>query len=157
MFLRKQTVMGSVSNELGFLPGSKEDKLAPWLASMYDNLEVLCGDKKAVDSLMDTGVIEFESLGMMRGRSIPNTYLIIDEAQNLDEHEMRTILTRAGEGTKIILLGDTQQIDTKGLTEFDNGLALASTLFKDWERASSMVLKTCVRSRLADKATEVFE
>jgi len=156
MFLRKQSVVGDQENEVGFLKGSLEEKMAPWVASAYDNLEVILKTKENVDSIIESGLVCFENLGFMRGRSIPNVFMIIDECQNLSALEMKTILTRAGEGTKIILLGDPTQIDTKNLSEFDNGLSMASDLMKGWEYSASCVLKTCVRSRLADKASEVF-
>ena len=158
LFLRKQVSLGdSDENKLGFLKGDLNEKMAPWCAAAYDNLEVLLGNKKNVDTLIDQDVITLEPLGMLRGRSISKCFMIVDEAQLLTEHEAKTILTRAGEGTKIIFLGDPQQVEGKGVSEMNNGLVISANYFQDWDHAGSLVLKKVVRSRLADKATEVFK
>jgi len=156
LFLRKQISLGD-SNEVGFLKGDLNEKMAPWCAAAYDNLELLLGDRKSVDTLIEQNIITLEPMGMLRGRSIADCYMIIDEAQLLTELEAQTILTRASEGTKIIFLGDPEQCDDKKLSELNNGLVISANYFNGWEHAGSLVLKTVVRSRLAEKATEVFK
>jgi predicted ribonuclease YlaK len=156
LFLRKQISLGD-SNEVGFLKGDLTEKMAPWCAAAYDNLEVLLGNRKSVDMLIEQNIVTLEPMGMLRGRSIANCFMIIDEAQLLTELEAHTVLSRAAEGTKIIFLGDPDQIDDKKLSEMNNGLVISANYFNGWEHAGSLVLKTVVRSRLAEKATEVFK
>lgn len=141
-------------NDIGFLPGSKEDKLGGSAGAIFDNLNILTRSKKNTQQLMETGLIELENIGSIRGRSLENKIIILDEAQNTTLHEVKTVLTRAGERSKIILMGDTQQIDTPNLSELDNGLALVSHAFQDSCLASSIVLKKCFRSKLAHEAVE---
>ena len=110
-----------LGKDIGFLPGTMEEKMLPWLAPIQDNLEFLMGnDKNALLDHMERGMIEIEALTYIRGRSISNAFIIIDEAQNLTGHELKTILTRVGEGTKIILTGDIEQIDNIYIDEIPN-------------------------------------
>jgi PhoH-like ATPase len=142
-----------LGKEIGFLPGTMEEKLAPWTGPIFDAVETLLRmgtDKKLkVDSLVQMGLLEVEALMYIRGRSIPETFLIIDEAQNLTPHEVKTIVTRASEGTKIVLTGDPDQIDTKGLTRENNGLTYVANRFAGEDLARHFELKECVRSSLA--------
>jgi PhoH-like ATPase len=135
-----------LGKDIGFLPGSKSEKFNPWMQPIYDNMEILLTNKndresnengkifgKKTPSLkdyLDFGFIELEPLTYIRGRSLPNQYIIIDEAQNLTPHEMKTIITRAGEGTKIVLTGDPYQIDIPYLDSESNGLSIAVEKFK---------------------------
>jgi len=141
-------------NAIGFLKGDKDDKLLGSAGAILDNLNVLSGSKKNTEQLLDTGMIEFESLGFLRGRSLANQVVIVDEAQNTTAHEIRTILTRIGENAKVILMGDTQQRDLPHLSELNNGLAIVSHAFKDSKIASGIVLQKCLRSELAHEAIE---
>ena len=101
-----------MGKDIGFLPGTMAEKMAPWLAPVQDNLKFLTGDDQTtLDEYMQKGLIEIEALTYIRGRSIANAFIVIDEAQNLSAHEIKTILTRVGEGTKIVLAGDIEQID----------------------------------------------
>jgi len=155
IIMRKEITLGD-SNQQGFLPGDKSEKTLPFLGGLMDALELLAGDKKQAESIIDTGMIVIEQLGYMRGRSIPNCIIIVDEAQNMNELELETMLTRAGKDTKIILTGDTMQIDAKGLSEFNNGLSITSMMFRESKLAGSVVFKKVVRSRLADEAVKMF-
>lgn len=155
VIMRKEVAVGGTDTQ-GFLPGDKDAKSLPYLGGLMDALECLAGDKKSATSVIDTGMIEIENLTYLRGRSIANSIIIIDEAQNLSMIELKTIVTRAAKNCKIFLTGDVNQIDIKGLSPENNGLSLAAHLFKDWEHAASIVLETVVRSRLAEKAEEVF-
>ncbi len=127
--------------DIGFLPGSLEDKMEPLMAPFYDNIETMIRNnskdeplsdvKMQIEDYIDSGVIEITSLAYIRGRSIPNSYIIIDEAQNLTRNQVKTIVTRAGAGTKIVLLGDPDQIDSPKLTKYSNGLIYAANVMKD--------------------------
>ena len=113
-----------LGKDIGFLPGTMEEKMMPWLMPIQDNLQFLVGgDKKTMQMYMEKGKIEIEALTYIRGRSIANAFIIIDEAQNLTAHEIKTIMTRVGEGTKIVLTGDIEQIDNVYVNETSNGLA----------------------------------
>ena len=115
-----------LGKDIGFLPGTMEEKMLPWLMPIQDNLQFLVGgDKKTLQMYMEKGKIEIEALTYIRGRSIANAFIIIDEAQNLTAHEIKTIMTRVGEGTKIVLTGDIEQIDNVYVNETSNGLAHA--------------------------------
>ena len=121
-----------MGKDIGFLPGSMEDKMAPWLAPIQDNLKFLTGDDQTtLDDYMGRGLIEMEALTYIRGRSIANAFIVIDEAQNLTAHEIKTILTRVGEGTKIVLTGDIEQIDNVYINETSSGLVHAVEKFKE--------------------------
>jgi len=146
-----------MGRDIGFLPGSLEEKMAPWLAPIQDNLQFLMGnDKVTLDMYMERGIIELEALTYIRGRSIANAYIIIDEAQNLSNHEMKTILTRVGEGTKIILTGDVEQIDNVYVDETTNGLTHVVERFKDQPVAGHITLLKGERSKVATIAAKVL-
>lgn len=146
-----------MGRDIGFLPGTLEEKMAPWLAPIQDNLQFLMGnDKLTLDMYMESGTIELEALTYIRGRSIANAYIIIDEAQNLSSHEMKTILTRVGEGTKIILTGDVEQIDNAYVDETTNGLTHVIERFKSQPVAGHITLLKGERSRVATIAARVL-
>jgi len=146
-----------MGRDLGFLPGTLEEKMAPWLAPIQDNLQFLMGsDKATLDMYVENGTIELEALTYIRGRSIANAYIIIDEAQNLTVHEMKTILTRVGEGTKIILTGDIEQIDNVYVDETTNGLTYAIERLKAYSLTGHVTLKQGERSKVADLAAKTL-
>jgi PhoH-like ATPase len=153
----------SVGDEIGYLPGTEEEKMTPWMGALTDNLEVLTesdghgGDwGRAVTNDLLTSRIKIRSLNFMRGRTFLNRFLIIDEAQNLTPKQMKTLITRAGPGTKIVCLGNIEQIDTPYLTETTSGLTFAVDRFKDWRHAGHITLRRGERSRLADFASEAL-
>jgi PhoH-like ATPase len=152
-----------LGRDIGYLPGDIEEKLNPWMQPIYDNLELLLGlnrsDKKEGRSyaeLVDLGFVQVEPLTYIRGRSLPNVYMIVDEAQNLTPHEVKTIITRAGEGTKIILTGDPYQIDHPYLDASNNGLTTVAERFKSQAIAGHITLAKGERSQLAELATQVL-
>ena len=153
----------SVGEDIGFLPGTEEEKMTPWMGALTDNLEVLTesddhgGDwgRAATNDLLASR-IKIRSLNFMRGRTFLNRYLIIDEAQNITPKQMKTLITRAGPGTKIVCLGNVEQIDTPYLTETTSGLTFAVDRFKYWPHAGHITLKRGERSRLADFASEAL-
>ena len=146
-----------MGRDIGFLPGTLEEKMLPWLAPIQDNLQFLMGnDKKTLDIYLDNGTIELEALTYIRGRSIANAYIIIDEAQNLSSHEMKTILTRVGEGTKIILTGDIEQIDNVYVDETTNGLTHVIENFKEYGFVGHVTLQKGERSKVATIAAKVL-
>ena len=146
-----------LGKDIGFLPGSMEEKMLPWLTPIQDNLQFLLGgDKNALQMYMEKGKIEIEALTYIRGRSIANAYMIIDEAQNLTAHEIKTIITRVGEGTKIILTGDIEQIDNVYVNETTNGLAHAIEKFKQHPIAGHVMFKKGERSEVATLAAKVL-
>ena len=146
-----------MGRDIGFLPGTLEEKMAPWLAPIQDNLQFLMGnDKVTLDMYMASGTIELEALTYIRGRSIANSYIIIDEAQNLSIHEMKTILTRVGEGTKIVLTGDVEQIDNVYVDETSNGLTHVVERFKSQPVAGHVTLQKGERSKVATIAAKVL-
>ena len=152
-----------LGRDIGYLPGTIEEKLNPWMQPIYDNLELLLGlnksDKKEGRSyaeLVDLGFVEIEPLTYIRGRSLPNVYMIVDEAQNLTPHEVKTIVTRAGEGTKIILTGDPYQIDHPYLDASNNGLTTVAERFKNEMIAGHVILAKGERSPLAELATQIL-
>lgn len=149
-----------VGEDIGFLPGTEEEKMTPWMGALMDNLEVLQGaqeggsfGKNATQDLLQTK-IKIRSLNFMRGRTFLNRFIIIDEAQNLTSKQIKTLVTRAGPGSKIICLGDIKQIDTPYLTETTSGLTFAINKFKNWEHSAHMTLTRGERSRLAYYAAE---
>jgi PhoH-like ATPase len=146
-----------VGRDIGFLPGTLEEKMGPWIMPVQDNLEFLMGDKKDTMSLlMEQGTIEIEALTYIRGRSISNAYVIIDEAQNLTVHELKTIVTRIGENSKIILTGDIEQIDNTYLDAISNGLSYAIEKFKEHEISGHIILKKGERSKVATLASKIL-
>jgi len=149
-----------VGEDIGFLPGTEEEKMTPWMGALMDNLEVLQGshhstgwERDATNDLLRNR-IKIRSLNFMRGRTFLNKYIIIDEAQNLTSKQMKTLLTRAGPGTKIVCLGDLKQIDTPYLNETTSGLAYVIDKFKEWEHSAHITLSRGERSRLADFSAE---
>jgi len=145
-----------MGKDIGFLPGSLEEKMRPWLMPIQDNLEYLMSDKTAFNMYLEQGVIEIEALTYIRGRSIANAYIIIDEAQNLTTHELKTIITRVGEGTKIVLTGDVEQIDSQYLDSTTNGLSYAIEKFKPHELSGHITLLKGERSKVATLAAKIL-
>jgi len=153
----------SVGEDIGFLPGTEEEKMGPWMGALDDNLEVLgktdtsAGEwGRAATNELIRNRIKIKSMNFMRGRTFLNKYVIIDEAQNLTPKQMKTLITRAGPGTKIICMGNIAQIDTPYLTEGSSGLTYAVDKFKGWQHAGHITLARGERSRLADFASEVL-
>jgi PhoH-like ATPase len=145
-----------LGKDIGFLPGTMEEKMLPWLMPIQDNLKFLMGDRTSLEMYMEKGKIEIEALTYIRGRSISNAFIVIDEAQNLTKHEIKTIITRIGEGTKIVLTGDIEQIDSIYVNETSNGLAHAVEKFKEFPIAGHMTFKKGERSELATIASKVL-
>jgi len=152
----------SVGEDIGFLPGTEEEKMAPWMGALMDNLEVLtlseeAGEwgKQATNDLL-ANRIKIRSLNFMRGRTFLNRFIILDEAQNLTSKQMKTLITRAGPGTKIICLGNIAQIDTPYLTETTSGLTFVVDRFRKWEHSGHITLRRGERSRLADFAADIL-
>lgn len=151
-----------VGNDIGYLPGTMEEKLAPWFQAIMDNFEILFSSKgrhdwrKELEMFQHKGRIEMEAITYIRGRSIPNAIILIDECQNLSKEEVKTILTRAGEGTKIILTGDIEQIDNSLLDATSNGLTHVIEAFKDSDLAGHITFTQGERSKLASKAAEIL-
>ena len=153
----------SVGEDIGFLPGTEEEKMGPWMGALDDNLEVLgktdtsAGEwGRAATNELIKSKIKIKSLNFMRGRTFLNKFVIIDEAQNLTPKQMKTLITRAGPGTKIICMGNIAQIDTPYLTEGSSGLTFAVDRFKGWPHGGHITLARGERSRLADFASEVL-
>jgi len=146
-----------LGKDIGFLPGTLEEKMQPWLMPVQDNLEFLMDDRKDTMALMmEQGTIEIEALTYIRGRSISNAFVIIDEAQNLTVHELKTIVTRIGENSKIILTGDIEQIDNTYIDATSNGLSYAIEKFKEHEIAGHITLQKGERSRVATLASKIL-
>ncbi len=147
-----------VGRDIGFLPGSMEEKMAPWLAPIMDNLRVGLKDNNLslFNTLRSQGVIEIAPLSFIRGRTFNNTILIMDEAQNATIHELKTVITRMGENSKIILLGDVDQIDTPYIDALSNGLTIVSEKFKNQSCASHIALKRGERSHLSAVAASIL-
>jgi len=146
-----------LGRDIGHLPGTMEEKLLPWLMPIQDNLEFLIGgDKNTLRLYMDNGKVEVGALTYIRGRSIANAFMIIDEAQNLTMHEVKTIITRAAEGTKIVLTGDIEQIDNVYVNEISNGLAHAVEKFKDSHITGHITFRKGERSEIATLASKVL-
>ncbi len=157
-----------LGRDLGFLPGDVSEKLNPWMKPIFDNLELLIGLRDIDDGrgrvhhgaafqpLLDQGVLEVEPLTYIRGRSMPSQYLIIDEAQNLTPHEVKTVITRAGEGTKVVLTGDPQQIDNPYVDAMSNGLTYVVERFKGSSLAGHVTLRKGERSPLAELAAQLL-
>ena len=152
----------SVGEDIGFLPGTEEEKMTPWMGALTDNLEVLthtddhgAWGRSATNDLLASR-IKIRAMNFMRGRTFLNRWVIIDEAQNLTPKQMKTLVTRAGPGTKIICMGNVEQIDTPYLTETTSGLTYAVDRFKSWNHSAHITLRRGERSRLADYASEVL-
>lgn len=147
-----------IAENIGFLPGTEEEKMMPWLASVTDTLEVLhkndnCSTS-SVNYIMDKANIQFKSVNFMRGRSIQNSFVLLDECQNLTASQLKTIITRCGEGTKIVCSGNLAQIDSNYLTPVTSGLTYIVERFKDFEGSANIFLNGVIRSRLAEYAEE---
>ncbi len=155
-----------LGKDIGFLPGDIEEKLNPWMQPIFDNIDFLFGTTseksanrgagKGCQELMGQGLLQIEPLTYIRGRSIPQQYMIVDEAQNLTPHEIKTIVTRAGEGTKIVLTGDSQQIDNPYVDSANNGLVYLVDRFQDEPIAAHVTLSKGERSRLSELATQLL-
>jgi len=161
-----------VGKDIGYLPGTLEEKMEPWIAPIKDNLDFLLGNngkkpnRKSKDNSMTSdpylelmqqrGLIEIEAISFIRGRSIPNAFIIIDEAQNLSMHELKTVVTRVGEGTKIVLTGDIEQIDNVDVDAYTNGLTYAIEKFKEHSIAAHVTLLKGERSPLATLASKIL-
>jgi PhoH-like ATPase len=146
-----------LGKDIGFLPGTMEEKMAPWLKPIQDNLKYLMSDDRiSLQEYMDRGTIEVEALTYIRGRSIANAFIIIDEAQNLTKHELKTIVTRVGEGTKLVLTGDVEQIDNIYIDERTNGLTYAVEKMKEHEITGHITLKKGERSSIATLASKIL-
>ena len=147
----------TVGKDIGYLPGDIYDKMAPWIAPIRDNLRYLFGDDKdTLDMYVESGKIEIEAITYIRGRSISDAIIIIDEAQNLTTHELKTIITRVGENTKIILTGDIDQIDNTYLDSTSNGLSYTVEKFKDYDISAHVTLLKGERSELATLGAEIL-
>ncbi len=160
-----------LGKDIGFLPGTLEEKMAPWVAPIHDAITFLTssrrkkGPKKKdeelkrdpyIDLLFENGKIEVEAITYIRGRSIPNSFILVDESQNLSMHEIKTILTRASEGTKIVLTGDVDQIDNVHVDAFTNGLTYAIEKFKEYDISGHVTLTQGERSELASLAAKIL-
>jgi PhoH-like ATPase len=150
-----------LGRDLGFLPGDVDEKLNPWMQPIFDNLEFLYGGgrgraDRGLTELLESGVIQVEPLTYIRGRSLPRQYLIVDEAQNLTPHEVKTIITRCGEGTKIVLTGDPNQIDNPYVDSLSNGLSVVADRFRSQGIAGNVVLGRGERSELAEVAANLL-
>jgi PhoH-like ATPase len=151
-----------LGEDIGFLPGTEEEKMEPWMGALMDNLEVLTQSaeggnwgRAATNDLLRNR-IKIRSLNFMRGRTFMNRFVIIDEAQNLTPKQMKALLTRAGPGTKMVCLGNIAQIDTPYLTETTSGLTYVVNRFRGWPHAGHVTLRRGERSRLADQASEIL-
>ena len=166
-----------LGKDIGFLPGSVEEKLNPWMKPIFDSLELLCGGDESVgtghergsgnakagkphtpnyQALLDQKIVEIEPLTYIRGRSLPSQFLVIDEAQNLTPHEVKTVITRAGEGTKVILTGDRYQIDNPYVDATSNGLSYVVERFRTSPMAGHVTLRKGERSALAEAAAALL-
>jgi len=153
-----------MGRDLGYLPGDAQEKLAPWMQPIFDNLELLINNpaskstskRDSYHELMNRGMLVVEPLTYIRGRNIPNQYMIVDEAQNLTPHEMKTIVTRAGEGTKIVLTGDPNQIDNPDVNLSSNGLSMLVESFKESSMSGHVRFTSCERSPLAELAATLL-
>ena len=149
-----------MGKDIGFLPGSVEEKLEPWMQPILDNLNLIIHSNKgsylSIDQLIENNFIQIEALTYIRGRSIPNQYIIIDEAQNLSKHEVKTILTRAGKDSKIVLTGDPFQIDNPYLNKVNNGLSQVANHFYKEQITGHIMLQKGERSEIAKIASELL-
>jgi PhoH-like ATPase len=151
-----------LGEDIGYLPGTEEEKMTPWMGALLDNLELLntqengSGWERAATNTLLLNRVKVRSLNFMRGRTFLNRFIILDEAQNLTSKQMKTLITRAGPGSKIVCLGNIGQIDTPYLTATTSGLTYVVDRFKDWTHAAHITLRRGERSRLADFATEVL-
>lgn len=150
-----------MGKDIGFLPGQKNEKLSHWMQPLFDNLEYILSvykrqSIKSAEQLINSKVIELEALSYIRGRSLPGQFIVIDEAQNLSPHEVKTIVSRAGEGSKVVLTGDPYQIDSPYLDANSNGLSFLVEAFKGQDLFGHVTLQRSERSRLAELAAELL-
>jgi PhoH-like ATPase len=155
-----------MGRDLGYLPGDIQEKLTPWMQPLYDNFDLIFGTqdttgqpshwRRGHEELMEQGLLQIEPLTYIRGRTIPKQFLIVDEAQNLTPHEVKTILTRAGEGTKVVLTGDPEQIDNPYVDAASNGLTYVIERFKKEPLAGHVTLHQGERSMLAERAAALL-
>jgi len=146
-----------MGKDIGFLPGDLKEKMMPWLMPIKDNMEMILGQDKIIfEQFLEQGKIEIEALTYIRGRSINNAFMIIDEAQNLTAHEVKTIITRVGENTKVVLTGDIEQIDNIYTNETSNGLTYAVERFKEYDVAGHVTFTKGERSRIATLASKIL-
>jgi PhoH-like ATPase len=155
-----------MGKDIGFLPGDIKEKLTPWMQPLYDNFDLIFGTqdpsgkaahwRRGHEELIQRGLLQIEPLTYIRGRTIPKQFFIVDEAQNLTPHEVKTILTRAGEDTKIILTGDVNQIDNPYIDAASNGLTYVIERFKDDPIAGHITLIKGERSKLAERAVALL-
>ena len=154
-----------LGRDIGFLPGTKDEKLEEWMNPIFDNLKYLMTCRrtekgtsidKLIDKLLEGRMVELEALTYIRGRSIPRQFLIVDEAQNLTPHEVKTIISRVGEGTKMVMTGDPYQIDNPYLDSSSNGLTYTAERLKDEELFGHVMLTQSERSVLASIAAELL-
>lgn len=145
-----------LGRDIGYLPGTLEEKMEPWLSPIRDNLEYLLRDRKMLDLYFEDGTIEVEAMTYIRGRSISNAYIVIDESQQLTQHEIKTILTRVGENTKIVLTGDIEQIDNVYVDETSNGLTYVVEKFKEHDISGHITLLRGERSKVATLAAKIL-
>jgi PhoH-like ATPase len=165
--------MHAVGKEIGFLPGDKSEKLEPWIAPIKDNLKFLLSgnekkhnkdfksfnshiDSRNIDYLFEEGIIEIEAMTYIRGRSLNNCFIIIDESQNLNHHEIKAILTRAGHKSKIVLTGDIEQTDRMDVDSISNGLSVVIEKFKEYDLHGHVTLTQGLRSELATLASKIL-
>jgi PhoH-like ATPase len=157
-----------LGEDIGYLPGTEGEKMEPWMGALSDNLDFLFGEAHAhakeggkTREKMERGDImnriAIKSMSFMRGRTLTNKFLIVDEAQNLTAKQMKALITRAGPGTKVVCLGNVAQIDTPYLTEGNCGITYAVECFKGWEHYGHITLSQVVRSRLAEHAAEAMQ
>jgi PhoH-like ATPase len=145
-----------VGREIGYLPGGLEEKMDPWLAPVFDNIRHAFKDTSYFNLMMQKGQIEVAPLSFIRGRTFPDSFVLVDESQNASIHELKTIVTRVGENSKIVLLGDTDQIDTPYITKRSNGLSIVSEKFKRSENHAHVHLPRGQRSNLATEASRLL-
>jgi Predicted ATPase related to phosphate starvation-inducible protein PhoH len=150
-----------LGRDIGYLPGTKEEKLSSWMQPIFDNLEFLCDSaghepSETLRWVMDSKKLEMEAVTYIRGRSLPKMYMIIDEAQNLTPHEMKTIISRAGDGTKVVLAGDPTQIDNPYLDKDSNGLTYTVGKFADQKIYGHLFMDKTERSELAAIAADLL-
>ena len=148
--------MEPVGRDIGYLPGDLNEKMGPWMSPLMDNFRHHFKDKTYFELMMEKGQIEIAPLTFIRGRTFSNAYIIVDEAQNASIHELKTIITRIGEGSKIVLMGDTDQIDTPYIDKRSNGLSITIDRFRDSDLAAHVYLTRGERSSLATYASKVL-
>jgi len=145
-----------VGKEIGFLPGTADEKMTPWMAPVVDNLRNQFKDKNTFDLMRVNGLIEVAPMSFIRGRTFTNSYIILDEAQNATIHELKTVITRVGEGSKIILMGDTDQIDTPYIDKNTNGLSLVTKKLRESLHTAHIDLPVGIRSTIASEASHLL-